>query len=175
LKINIPGMVIESNAINLGFAGSHTFTNEVDYHFRVLLNELLSAKAKKSKKENNEFGVEEDDGLGRTNLYVGMKGPLENPRIYYDSESLKKQFRENLASEKKDVKALLKEEFGWFKKDSTLRRQTVVKQEVGVDFSEEPGEKKDPKKQTTGKPAKVKKATKKHESEYGTETSDDFN
>ncbi len=129
-KINIPNMEIVSSALNLNVAGTHTFDNVVDYHFKLLLNELLGKKAKKAKPQNEEFGRIEDDGLGmqKTAIYISMIGPLENPKISYDRSGLKTQMKQNVSGETQNLKSILKSEFGWFKKDSTVKSPTAKKQ-----------------------------------------------
>lgn len=127
-KINVPKMEINSSAMNLSVAGTHTFDNVVDYHFKLLLNELLGKKARKAKKENEEFGTVEDDGLGKTAIYISMIGPLENPKISYDKSGLKMQMKQNVATETQNLKSILRNEFGWFKKDSTLKAAPQKKQ-----------------------------------------------
>ncbi len=118
-NVIIPRMDIVSNALNIGLSGTHNFDNVVDYHFELFLSDLLSKKARKSKKENEEFGVIEDDGLGKTRLFISMKGPVNKPSISYDSKGMQQKFREDLKIEKKTMKQIFKEEFGLFKKDTS--------------------------------------------------------
>ncbi len=122
-KIYIPKMEVVSSAMNITCSGTHTFDNEIDYHIKVMLNELLSKKAKSAKKENDEFGVVEDDGLGRARmaLFVSMTGTMDNPVIKYDRKGAKEKLKEDIKVEKQTLKSILREEFGWFKKDSTDR------------------------------------------------------
>ena len=143
-KIFVPKMEINSSALNLSLSGSHSFDNVVDYHFKLLLSELLSKKAKVAKSENNEFGIIEEDGLGinKTAIYLSMSGPLENPKISYDKSGLKAQWKENFSSEKQKIKSILKNEFGWFKKDSTLKYSEPKKQAARFETEWEENEKK---------------------------------
>jgi hypothetical protein len=80
----------------------------------------LSQKAKKAKKENEEFGVVEDDGLGRTNLYVNVTGTVDNPVYTYDAKGVKAKLAVDFLKEKKNLKNILNDEFGWFKKDTSV-------------------------------------------------------
>jgi hypothetical protein len=57
--VNIPEMNINSSAFNISVAGQHSFDNAFDYRLRVLLSEVLFNKARKKKKEINEFFIEE--------------------------------------------------------------------------------------------------------------------
>jgi hypothetical protein len=118
--INIPKMEVKSNAINITASGTHTFNNEINYKIKLSLNELLSKKAKQAKKENDEFGEVADDGLGRTNLFLSMTGTIDHPVIKYDSKSAIQNVKQDLKVEKQTLKGILKDEFGLFKKDSTL-------------------------------------------------------
>ncbi len=131
-SIAIPKMEIQNSALNLSMAGTHSFDNVVDYHFKLLLNELLAKKARKAKPENEEFGSIEEDGLGlgKTAIYISMIGPLENPKISYDKSGFKLQMKQNVSSEKQNLKSILKNEFGWFKNDSTVKSSSTKKQQT---------------------------------------------
>ena len=112
-KIIIPNMNIRSSAINLNISGMHGFNNEIEYHFNVLLRDILSKKARKANRNNEEFGGQiEDDGLGRTTLFLKMTGTVDDPKISYDRKGLRNKWKEDLAEEKQTIKQILKEEFG---------------------------------------------------------------
>lgn len=125
--ITIPKMEVKSTALNISASGTHTFNNEINYKIKLSLNELLSKKAKKAKKENDEFGEIADDGLGRTNLFLSMTGTTDNPIIKYDSKGAIQHVKQDLKVEKQTLKSILHEEFGLFKKDSTLTNKTPKK------------------------------------------------
>jgi hypothetical protein len=55
--IYIPSMAIQSSAFNINASGTHDFNNHFDYHLKVLLSEVLASKARKKKKQNQEFGI----------------------------------------------------------------------------------------------------------------------
>jgi AsmA-like C-terminal region len=122
--ITIPKMEVKSSALNIMASGTHTFNNEINYKLKLSLNELLSKKAKQAKKENDEFGEVADDGLGRTNLFISMTGTIDHPIIRYDSKSAIQNIKQDLKVEKQTLKTILKDEFGLFKKDSTLNAKT---------------------------------------------------
>ena len=128
-KIIIPNMEIKTNAFNIEVSGEHTFDNQMEYRLKLLLREWLAKKAKKNKKENEEYGIEENDGLGSTALYLIIKGTPDNYKISYDSKKMKEQVKESLKQEKQEIKAILKEEFGLFKKDSTITKNKKQNQQ----------------------------------------------
>lgn len=164
--ITIPKTQINSSAINLDLAGTHSFDNKIDYRFRLLLNDILWKKAKKNKKENTEFGYVEDDGLGRTSLFLHMTGTVDNYEINYDTKSLKDKWKADIKEEKSTIKKLLNKEFGWFKKDTTVtksKKETDKKSDDG--FLMEWEESNDPKKENnkseqTNQPPQEKKEKK---------------
>lgn len=144
--IYIPTMEIKSSAINLSLSGKHQFSNQIEYRVNILLSELLSKKRKQRKqqraKQQEEFGYEEDDGLGRTKIFIKISGTIDNPVFNYDTKSLKEKIFNDLKIEKSNLKSILKEEFKWTKKDSTdiLFEQRLKQQEKGkfvIDWDED--------------------------------------
>jgi hypothetical protein len=119
-KIYIPQMDINSSALNIGLSGVHSFDDKIDYRFRFLLSDVLSQKAKTQKPENTEFGFIENDERKRMSIFIAMTGTVDNPKISYDGAALKAKMKEDVTAEKQTVKALLKDEFGLYKKDTAL-------------------------------------------------------
>ena len=150
-KVIIPLMKIQSSAIDIDVSGTHGFDNNMEYHFRVFLSDILFGKARKAKKENEEFGYLEDDGRGKTSLYLTMKGVDGNYRFSYDSKSVRDKIKSDMKRENQNMKALLNEEFGWFKKDSASFKQKEPEKntELKIEWDEMPD--------TTGKSEKQKK------------------
>ena len=120
-KFTIPNMEINSTAINLNMSGTHTLENEYEYHFKVLLSDILFKKAKK-KKENLEFGKIEDDDIKGTSLYIKLQGVGNDYNISYDNKEAMKSFTNRLKQEKQELKSILKDEFGLFKNDTSARK-----------------------------------------------------
>lgn len=119
-EIIIPKFEILSSAINLSIAGTHTFENNIDYHITLLLSEVLGRKAKKPK--SNEFGYVEGDGLAKqSKLYLKMTGNIDDIKVAYDSKELKNNIISKFSKEKTTVKSLLKEEFGVYKNDPSVK------------------------------------------------------
>lgn len=144
--INIPKVEVKSSALNVYLSGTHTFKNEINYKVKLSLNELLSKKAKKAKKENEDFGEIADDGLGRTNIFLSMTGTVDKPIIKYDSKSAIQNVKQDLKVEKQNLKSILKEEFGLFKKDSTLNKKKEEETKFTIKW-EDADKKEEPKKE----------------------------
>ena len=135
-KIYFPSMEIKSSALNLNASGTHDFDNIVDYKLNMLLSDVLG---KKMKDQNTEFGIVEDDGLGHTKLYLSMKGPVDDPKFSYDKKAVSQKIAQDLRTDRQNVKQLLKQEFGVFKKDTTLKKETRKKEEMQIDWEEASG------------------------------------
>lgn len=123
-KVLIPKMDINSSAINITISGTHSFDNTFEYRFRVLLSDLLASKAKDKAEQNNETENYEDDGLGKTNIYLKIIGNPDDFKISYDRKQAREARKIELQSEKTQLKKIFNDEFGWFKSDSTIVRDT---------------------------------------------------
>ncbi len=131
--ISIPKTSIKNSAINIDFSGTHSFNNDIDYHIQLLISDLLS---RKRKNKNDEFAQMEKDPENRRSVFIKMTGNIDNPIIKYDRKGLKEKVRNDLKQEKQNLKQLLRDEFGLFKKDSLPKR--TVKSEPGFEL-ENPG------------------------------------
>ena len=161
--VYIPKTDIKSNALDLTISGTHTFDNVIDYRFKLLMSDVLWKKAKKNKKENSEFGYIEDDGLGRTALFLHMTGTMANYKISYDTKGLKESFKEDFKKEGNTLKKILNNEFGWFKKDSNATKEEKPKDDgFIIEWEEDDEEKEDTNKnsKTADKKKKEKKKKK---------------
>ena len=139
--ISIPQMDIQSNAFNVIISGRHGFDNNFDYKLKVNLSEILASKARKAKKENEEFGVIESENR-RTSLYLSIIGNPDDYKIKYDKKEAVSQIKEDISKEKQSLKQILNEEFGWFKNDSIVPQdKTNQKQEKFIVIWDEEPEK----------------------------------
>jgi len=137
-QVIIPQMDIQSSAFNISGSGIHYFDNHYKYKVKVLLSEVLARKARKAKKENTEFGLIEDDGLGRTSIYLSIEGINTDYKISYDSRKALDVVKESFAKQKYELKDVLNREFGWFKKDSSLlKRNKEKRSSISVDWEEQ--------------------------------------
>ena len=88
----------------------------------MLLSNVIKKKSKKLGDE--QFGEIEDDGSGKTTLFIRMYGDAASPKFSLDKQMIKKKIAEDLKQERQEVKQILKDEFGnWFKKDKEFREQ----------------------------------------------------
>jgi len=150
--ITIPRTSIKNSALNIEFWGKHTFKNEIDYHIKLLLSELLASKKRANKQLDEELEFTENDPENRRSVYLLMTGTVDNPIIKYDRKGLKQKIGEDIKAEKQTLKQILKEEFGLFKKDSTLIKNEAKKGDQK--FKIEVGEEKDKKKPNNLQPKK---------------------
>ena len=118
-QVIIPQMNIQSSAFNITASGIHNFDNHFDYKLKVNLSEILAGKARKAKSENQEFGVIEPD-TRRTNLYLSVTGTPDDFKIKYDKKEAIVNIKQDLKEEKGRLRNILSEEFGWFKKDTSV-------------------------------------------------------
>ncbi|MBL7942213.1 MAG: hypothetical protein JNM00_05580, partial [Flavobacteriales bacterium] len=152
-KIHIPAMDIRSSAMDITVKGDHSFDQAIDYTIGFNLRDVLVRKERDI--------TEADDGLGKQ-IFLFMRGTTVKPEFGLDHSASKEHRREELEAEKQNVKALLKEEFGWFKRDSLTTpyhdASKVTGTTVTVEWEEspKPAEVK-PEKKEVPKPAETKK------------------
>jgi hypothetical protein len=126
-KIIIPAMEISSNALNLTASGIHSLDNQVEYRIKLLLSQILG---KKVKEQHSEFGEIENDGSGRTALYLLMKGDVREPKFYYDKAAVSQKIRSDLKTEKETLRQVFREEFKWLKKKQGTAAEPEPKEQA---------------------------------------------
>lgn len=119
-KITLPQTDIRSSAFDITGSGEHFFDNSYTYRVKILLSELLAAKARRAKRENRENEYPEDGGK-RTALYLKVVGKSDDFKITYDARSAKTSIAEDIRNERQTMKSILKEEFGFFRKDTLVK------------------------------------------------------
>lgn len=135
-QIIIPQMEVKSSAFDISASGNHLFDNHYTYKLRILLSDILWGKAKRAKHENEEFGEVEDDGLGKTSLFLSITGFNKDYKISYDSKKALGSVKETFKKQGSELKAALNQEFGWFKKD-TIRKEKPPKSRFKVQWDDE--------------------------------------
>lgn len=133
-QLIIPKMDILSSALDITTEGIHGFDNSIDYRFSFRLREL------KMQRNESEFGEVIDDETGMK-VFVRMHGTLDNPIIEWDKSGRKQQAQANRQAAMNDAKSILKQEFGLFKKDSTVKfyqpKTAPPREELIIQFGEE--------------------------------------
>ena len=123
----VPQMEVKSTAADLSVNGKHSFDNDYEYHVKILLSEILSRKRAKNKSNLSEFGVVEDDGLGRTSLLLKIIGKGEVAKVGYDVKAAGTEVKNNFKKEKQTLKTILNQEYGLYKNDSTVNQKPAEK------------------------------------------------
>jgi hypothetical protein len=93
--VTIPEMDIHSSAFNISVSGQQTFDNVFDYRLKVLLSEVLFNKARKKKKEMDEFQQEENPE-DQTTIPLIIAGTPDNYEVKFDSKRAFDLNRKNL-------------------------------------------------------------------------------
>lgn len=114
----VPQMEVKSSAADLQISGKHSFDNDYEYHIKILLSEMLSKKLHKPRPNTTEFGAVADDGLGRTSVLLKVVNKGEDIKVSYDIKAAGNQVREDIRNERKTLKNILNQEYGWFRKDT---------------------------------------------------------
>ncbi|MFN6039149.1 MAG: hypothetical protein ACK452_11830, partial [Bacteroidota bacterium] len=60
----------------------------------------------------------EDDPENKRKIFIRIYGNLDDIHYKYDRASVKQKIKEDIKAEKNNLKNILREEFGWFKKDT---------------------------------------------------------
>jgi hypothetical protein len=123
----LPQMEVKSSAADLSVNGKHSFDNDYEYHVKMLLSEILSKQRRKNKSNITEFGVVEDDGLGRTSILLKVVGKGEELKVGYDVKAMSVEVKNNMKSEKQNIKSILNQEYGWFKSDTSVKKKQAEK------------------------------------------------
>jgi hypothetical protein len=136
-KITIPLMDINSSAINLKASGTHSFEKTFEYHLAIKLSEILFNKAKNAK--NQEFNVALDKNDQRT-IFLVIYDKGEGMVVEFDEEQAREKVRNDLKNEKTELKIILNEEFGFFKKNEAIQEKVPREEEsiLQFEFLEDP-------------------------------------
>jgi hypothetical protein len=136
--IFIPQTTIKNSVLNIDFNGTHTFSNDVDYHIRLLISELLAKK----RKADDEFGPEENDPDNRRSAFILMTGNIDNLQYKYDRKGLKQKIKEDIKQEKQNLKDLFREEFGSKKDTAKVKPGAKANQKFELEKPDNKQEKK---------------------------------
>ncbi len=126
--ITIPAMDIKSSALNINASGTHSFDNSYEYHLAARLSEILFNKAKSN--QNSEFDIALDKEDKRT-IFLTIYDKGDGMMIDFDDAQARKKIRQDFKEEKTELKLILNEEFGLFKKDAeTHNKEEIIKEPV---------------------------------------------
>lgn len=167
--VTIPEMTIISSALVINASGTQTFDNDINY----LLNFRLSDILKKGNADENEFGNIVDDETG-LRIFLKMYGNTANPKFSMDKESAKAKRQNQLNEEKQTVKSILKEEFGFFKKDSTVTNVNTPDKKGKTQFTVEWGDSTKTKSDTTKAKSKKPKKSEDEDEDLYDDSDDDL-
>ncbi len=138
-QVIIPSMEIHTNALNMSASGIHEFNNHYDYRLKLKLSELLYSKARGAR--NSEFIIAEDDSDTRV-LFLKVYNDGSGAQVERDREKTAEKIRNDLNQEKIELKKILNEELGLFKRDTTIVEaedpQKDIEESFTFEFSEEP-------------------------------------
>lgn len=126
-SLYIPQMDVNSSAADISVNGRHNFDNTYEYHLKVRLSEILSKKRKKNQSGKSEFGVVEDDGLGRTSLLLRIESKGNGLKVGYDVKAAGDKVRRSIKSEKQTLKTILNQEYGLYKNDTIPEQKPAEK------------------------------------------------
>ncbi len=126
-SLYIPQMDVNSSAADIGINGKHNFDNTYEYHLNVRLSELLSKKRKKNLSAKTEFGVIEDDGLGRTSLLLKIESKGDGLKVGYDVKAAGKKVKTSIKTERQTLKSILNKEYGLYKNDTLPEQKPAEK------------------------------------------------
>jgi hypothetical protein len=104
--VYIPEMGIRTNTSTLSaisFSGTHTFDNKMDYKLRI---PILANQRRREKEE--EFGPVAVSQSGSANLFLSIKGDVDNYKFTYDAERVKDKIAQDLKGEKQELKDIFR-------------------------------------------------------------------
>ena len=134
--LSIPQMDIKSSAADLTINGKHSFSDDYEYHVKMLLSEILSNKIKKPRPNTSEFGVVKDDGLGRTSILLKIEDRGNDVKVSYDLKAASNQLKNNIRAERENLKNIFNQEYGRYKYDSTDTRKPAGQKKFRITFEE---------------------------------------
>jgi hypothetical protein len=130
--VHIPQMDIESSSLNINLFGNHNFNNQIDYHIQLLAAEILVKKTRIKEDIGDNFV--NDDGLGKTKLYLRLTGDANNPVVKFDSREVSKKIANELKEEKETFKKVIRDEFKLKSKEKEEIQPKLIEAENQQNF-----------------------------------------
>lgn len=122
-KVIIPEMEIISSAYEIHVSGTHTFDQNILYHFRIPLDQFHRPD------RDTRFGEIEDTGSGPPNLFLKMFGTANDYKVVYDTKAVAGKIKQDLKKEGEEFKSL-------FKKDTLPDHQMQLEKDEYFDFND---------------------------------------
>jgi len=101
-QVIIPEMEIISNAYHIYVSGVHTFNQDIDYHFRIPLDQFRRPD------RDSRYGEIADNGSGPPSLFLKMQGTATDYEVSFDSNAVKDKIKNDLKGEGDELKDILK-------------------------------------------------------------------
>ena len=98
----IPEMEIISSAYHIGVSGTHTFKQEIDYHFKIPLDQFRRSDP------DQRFGEIEMQDSGPPNLFLKMTGTASDYQVVYDTRAVTEKIKMDLKKEGNELKDLFR-------------------------------------------------------------------
>ncbi len=133
----IPEMDIYSSAFDISALGVHKFDNSYDYRITVSLSDLLFKKAKRKNQEISEFGIIEDDGMGKISIPLRFTGKDDQYKSSFDKKSALDALKQNISEEKKTIKKIIREEFSVTGRNGSSRKDSAGIRQVNITWEEQ--------------------------------------
>ncbi len=134
--VSIPKMLINSSAVNFTVFGTHSFDGDYIYHVRLLLSEVMSRKARERNRDVSSYGQVKVDGSGKATVPLKIECVNGKTSVGYDFGQAQDNIRNDIASEKQNLKGILNEEYGWYESDTTLTRPAESKPKFSITWEE---------------------------------------
>lgn len=98
----IPEMEIISSAYHIDVSGTHTFKQEIDYHFKIPLDQFRGSDP------DQRFGKIEEQDSGPPNLFLKMTGTANDYQVVYDTKAVTDKIKQDLKKEGNELKDLFR-------------------------------------------------------------------
>jgi hypothetical protein len=114
--VYIPQMEVRSNVTTIKISGTHSFSQQIDYHIIAPLRNNKNINSEEAK------GALEEDGSGQTKLFLKITGTTDDYRVSYDTQAVKKKIATDLKKEVKELKEAFKNKGTKQKKELELEK-----------------------------------------------------
>ena len=98
----IPEMEIISSAYHIDVSGTHGFNQEIDYHFKIPLDQFVRSDP------DERFGEIEQRDSGPPNLFLKMTGTAVDYQVAYDTRAVTEKIKQDLKKEGDELKDLFR-------------------------------------------------------------------